>query len=395
MTTVEEALQIIKSQRRFYGTENISFLKATQRVLAEAIYADLDFPSFNRVCMDGIAISYDAFEKGCRVFRIEGIQAAGSPQMTKSQKENCLEVMTGAVLPNGADVIVPYEKVEISNGFAKVLVDEVSKLQHVHLKGKDRSKGSVLIKKNTVITAAEVGILATVGKTEVLVKKQPKVLIVSTGDELVDVNQTPLAHQIRRSNVYSLQSMINGLGIEAETQHLEDDKEMLEIEIAKQFELYDVLIFSGAVSKGKYDYLPEVLEGLGVKKSFHRVKQRPGKPFWFGVKDEKIVFAFPGNPVSTYVNCLQYFYPWYQISMGLNNEPIYATLSEDVTFKPALTYFLQVRLKSDNATLVAEPVSGNGSGDLANMVAADAFVILPPEQTHFEKGAVFPVLRYR
>lgn len=395
MTTVAEALQIIQGQPRFYGTEYVSYLEATQRVLAEPIYADLDFPSFDRVCMDGIAISFASFEKGCRVFPIEGIQAAGSPQQTKRQQDSCLEVMTGAVLPLGTDVIVPYEKVEISNGTATVLLEEVSQLQHVHLKGRDRAQGAILIPENTLVTAAEVGVLATVGKAEVLVKKQPKVVIVSTGDELVEVTQTPLPHQIRRSNVFSLQTLLSVVGVQAETLHLDDDQEQLEIQIAQLFEAFDVLLFSGAVSKGKYDFLPEVLEHLGVEKLFHRVQQRPGKPFWFGAKSEKLVFAFPGNPVSTYVNCLQYFYSWYRVSMSLDTTQLYAELGADITFKPSLTYFLQVRLNYEKATVIAMPVKGNGSGDLANLVDADAFMILPEDAVLFEKGTVFPILRYR
>jgi len=164
------------------------------------------------------------------------------------------------------------------------------------------------------------------------------------------------------------------------------------------------------VSKGKYDFLPEVLEELGVKKQFHRVAQRPGKPFWFGRtaslgmsgrdgEQEKtnnaIVFAFPGNPISTFVNCLVYFYPWYQRSIGLELKTETAILAEEVVFKPDLTYFLQVKLNSRFGHLVATPVRGNGSGDLASLVHADAFIQLPKGKTEFKKGEVFPVIRYK
>ena len=210
-----------------------------------------------------------------------------------------------------------------------------------------------------------------------------------------------MAPQIRRSNVYSLQSLLLALGITAETRHIGDDKSSLSNEIESCFEQYDVLLFSGAVSKGKFDFIPEVLDNLGVKKLFHKVKQRPGKPFWFGELQaanggrQATVFAFPGNPVSTYVNCLQYFYPWYKASIGVEVKKEYAVLKEDISFKPQMTYFLQVKLEQNQGEIEAAPVTGNGSGDLANLVKADAFLILPMEQTEFKKGNVFPILRYR
>lgn len=401
MITVREASGMIQSKTRDFGVETVSFMESHGRVLKEAIYADQDFPPFNRVCMDGIAISEASFDKGLRTFQIEGVQAAGSEQLEKKQQDTCLEVMTGAVLPKGADVVIPYEQVKIANGIATVDLAEVKYMQNVHLKGRDKKKGTLLIAADTLITAAEIGVLATVGKALVQVAKQPKVVIISTGDELVEVDQTPLTHQIRRSNVYSLQSLLMKLGIPAETRHILDDKEGLSNEISACFKEFDVLLFSGAVSKGKFDYLPEVLDNLGVEKLFHRVKQRPGKPFWFGelkgteTTSKATVFAFPGNPVSTYVNCLQYFYPWYKASMGMEVKIEYAKLKEDILFKPQMTYFLQVKLEQDGAEQMARPVTGNGSGDLANLVAADAFLVLPMEQTEFKKGEIFPILPYR
>jgi len=267
-----------------------------------------------------------------------------------------------------------------------------------------------LISENKIITAAEIGVLATVGKSEVVVEKQPKVMIISTGDELVEVAETPEIYQIRRSNVYSLVSLLKELSISADTAHLPDDKESLKSSISKYLESYDVLLFSGAVSKGKFDYIPEVLDELGVEKLFHKVKQRPGKPFWFGQrasfegseqrssqnKKQTTIFAFPGNPVSTYVNCLKYFYPWYAKSIGVSSEKLeYARLESDVVFNPKMTYFLQVKLENRLGELIAIPFSGNGSGDLANLAEADAFIELPAETTEFSKGNVYPILRYR
>ena len=408
MISVEEAKSIVLNSIQDFGVEEIPFIKSVGRVLKETIVADRDFPPFNRVSMDGIAIDFNEFSSRLRSnrqleFKVEGIQAAGSKQITLQNPENCIEVMTGAVLPNNANTVIRYEDLTIENGIATININSINDKQNVHQKGKDGKIGDVLIEGNTQISAAEIGVLATVGKSTVKVAKQPKVMIVSTGDELVGVNEFPLEHQIRRSNVFTLVSLLEKLNIPSETAHITDDKPILKAKIEAFLQEYDVLLFSGAVSKGKYDFLPEVFDELGVEKLFHKVAQRPGKPFFYGrlasssKKDKKqtIVFGFPGNPISTFVNCLAYFYPWYYKSAGLETEGETAILAEDISFKPNLVYFLQVKLDSKNGNLIAFPVRGNGSGDLASLVKTDAFIQLPNHKVEFKKGEVFPIIRYR
>lgn len=393
--SVNDALKLILNHTEDFGNESIPFLQSLGRVLKEPIKADRDFPPFNRVSMDGIAIDIDSFNKGLRNFNIEGIQAAGSEQLTLRNSENCLEVMTGAMLPKNANAVIPYELVGIQNNMATVNIDAVTCFKNVHRQGCDCKKGTVLLMQNTLIGAAEIGILATVGKDSVTVAKQPKIMIVSTGDELVEVNSQPKLHQIRRSNVYNLVALLQDLNLKVDTLHISDDKAVLKQKIADLLNNYDVLLFSGGVSKGKFDFIPDVLDELNVKKQFHRVKQRPGKPFWFGKSGQKTVFAFPGNPVSTFVCCLKYFYPWYQQSVGLKRQHHKAILASDFEFKSSLTYFVQVRLENKNTCTYAYPVTGNGSGDLANLALADAFLELPENQNKFKKGEVFSVLSYR
>ncbi len=396
LTSVKKACEIILNQTENFGTEQVNFQDALHRVLKENIVADRDFPPFNRVSMDGIAIKYSEFEKGKTQFKIEGIQAAGSPQLSIKNTENCIETMTGAVLPKGLDTVIPYELIKINNDIATLQTEKIKYFQNIHKQGKDRKKDAVILTKNTTISAADIGVLATVGKFTVKVAKNPKVIIISTGDELVDVNQNPLAHQIRRSNVYTLISLMERLKIKAKTIHINDNKEKLHQIIGDLLQKYDVLLFSGAVSKGKFDFIPEVLASLGVQKLFHRVSQRPGKPFWFGKKDTKTIFAFPGNPVSTFVSCLRYFYPWYKKSIQIeytNNN--FAVLDQDYIFKPDLTYFLQVKLQNKNGTTYATPITGNGSGDLANLVDADAFLELPKGKNSFKKGEYFNYISFR
>jgi len=409
LITVNKALEIVLNCAENYGIEEVDFLNSSGRILKENIFADRDFPPFDRVSMDGIAISSESFNNGQRAFKIEGILAAGSKQLTLQNTNNCLEAMTGAVLPKNTDAVIQYELLTIENGFATINLDVVKTFQNIHLKGTDKKQGDLLIKENTLISPAEIGVFATVGKTMIKVAKQPKVMVISTGNELVEVGENPADHQIRRSNVFTLVSLLEKLKIKADTAHILDDKEILKTKIEVYLNDYDVLIFSGAVSKGKFDFIPEVLDQLGVKKLFHEVKQRPGKPFWFGKKNlenmlktkvaersRSIVFAFPGNPVATFVNCLKYFYPWYYKSAGLTFENTqYAILSEDFYFKPELTYFLQVKLNQNEGKLMATPVAGKGSGDLANLADADAFLELPDNRSNFIKGEIFPVIIYR
>lgn len=398
MITVEKALQIVNSYAKNFGVEKVPLQKALNRTLREPILADRDFPPFHRVTMDGIAIEYKSFESGQRSFKLEGVAAAGSPQQKLKDSNNCLEVMTGAMLPKSTDTVIRYEDVSINNGIATITSNQLKKGQNIHYQGSDKQKGEQIIEEGTVLSPAEIGVCATVGKSEIAVAKLPRVLIISTGDELVDVDETPLAHQIRKSNIWQIQSILQQLGVRAQTSHLVDQKEAIVSQLKEFLKNFDVLIFSGAVSKGKFDFLPEALEEVGVKKHFHKVLQRPGKPFWFGTTASgNTIFAFPGNPVSTFACTQFYFKNWINKSLGINSQKLqYAELVEDLNFNPDLTYFLQVKLEqtTDGKTL-AYPISGNGSGDLANLVNADAFMVIPQGKTLFEKGEAYQIIPFR
>jgi molybdopterin molybdotransferase len=393
---VEDALRIVLGETESFGLEDIDFKESLGRVLRENITSDREMPPFNRVSMDGIAIKTAVFESGRRDFRIENIQAAGSEQLVLTNEDHCIEAMTGAMLPGGTDAVIPYELISIEGNTAHVHLDKIQYFQNIHEKGLDRKQNDLLIPENTKISSAEIGVLATVGKSRVLVSALPKIAIVSTGDELVEVDQIPTPYQIRKSNVHTLYSLLKRFEIKPDLFHISDSKEALRKKIESLLETYDVLMFSGAVSKGKFDFLPEILNELGVVKHFHKVRQRPGKPFWFGKKDQTTIFAYPGNPVSTFVSCLKYFVPWLHKSLQLDfDNPNLAILGEDFLFKPELTYFLQVKIINKEGRLVAFPDAGNGSGDLANLAKNDGFLELPSDRTEFKKGEVFPLIQYR
>jgi molybdopterin molybdotransferase len=394
MVSVEEAEKIILSHLFKPREENISIDYINGRTLAEEIKADRDLPPFNRATMDGIAIAFKSFENGQRAFLIDGIQAAGQLQKTLFDEIKCFEIMTGAPLPKGTDSVVPYENIIIENHVAK-LSGSIEMNQNVHYQGRDAKQNEILLSGGLTISPAEIALLASVGKSEVSVFKNPAAAIISTGDELVDIDQIPLPHQIRKSNSHMLKAALEELGCKADLFHLIDNeleiKERLK-EILKNFEL---IILSGGVSKGKFDFIPQVLEPLHVKKLFHQVSQRPGKPLWFGHSEKNTVFALPGNPVSTFMCFHRYVKPWLVKSLGGEIKKQSAILAEDYSFSPKLSYFLQVKIQNENGRLMAYPLSGGGSGDFANLKEVDGFLELPLLQSKFQKGESFPLILFR
>jgi len=394
MITVEEAEKLIIAEAANHGAEIILFEHALGRVLAENIKADRDLPPFNRVTMDGIAINYACFESGITTFRIKATQAAGDAPVEIDTPGECIEIMTGAVLPVSVDTVIRYEDIEINNGNATLLSNVIKKGQCLHLKGADKKQDEIILTPGRLITPAVISLLASVGEIEVRVKRLPRIVIISSGDELVDVAAKPSPYQIRKSNSYSIQAVLKQHGVEAGLLHIPDDPEITRQKIQQCLQNYDVILLTGGISMGKFDYIPQALKELQVNQIFHKVKQRPGKPFWFGKHDNgTMVFAFPGNPVATFMCLHRYFMPWLHTSLGLAEKPpTYAILNHDFEFSPDLKYFLQVKLNfSKHGQLLATPVEGNGSGDFANLADTDAFMELPLEKSKFTKGEVYKV----
>lgn len=398
MITVDGAEYIIQKELREFGEEIVPLENATGRVLAEDIAADRDIPPYDRVTMDGIAIRHSDFEKGTRKFNIKGIQSAGEKAWTIDAPAECVEVMTGAALPIGADTVLRYEDVDIYEGTATIKSGNVKYGQNIHYMGTDKLKNTLLAEAGRLIDPAFINIAASVGKAQLKVKRLPRVCILSSGDELVPIEQTPDEYQVRRSNNYAIASILLQHRIHASMYHIPDEKETIRTALSKCLKENDVLILTGGVSMGKFDYLPEVFDELEITQLFHKVGQRPGKPFWFGSDvDQKLVFAFPGNPVSAFLCMHRYFVPWLYATLGLKRtQPVYAVLAEDYNFNAELTYFLQVKLEYlSNGRLLATPSEGNGSGDFVNLLSADAFMELPGMQKTFKKGEAYRVWIYK
>ena len=376
MISPQQAEHIIANCRLKLEPETVRIEAALHRTLAEDLYADHDLPPFNRVMMDGIAIAFRAIEQGITSFELEGIQRAGEPQKQLRHAHHALEVMTGAVCPQGADTVIPYEQLTITDGIAQVLELPTALGKNIHPRAKDQQVGDCLTCKGVRIGSAEIGIAASIGKAELLVSALPRVAICSTGDELVSITEVPLPHQIRRSNVYALQALMRAQGIHSDLAHLPDDAHALTVALEKLTAQYDIILLSGGVSKGKFDLIPEVLESIGVACLFHRIAQKPGKPMWFGHNARCVVFAFPGNPVSTLACAARYLLPWIQSQQGLSISQC-VEVNEEITLLEKLTQFIPVRFVTDGQQSKLAIIRNQGSGDFSALSGACGFIEVP------------------
>lgn len=395
--TVQEAEKLILDSIGELPSESIPLASALGRCLREPIFADRALPPFDRATMDGIAISSSSYNMGQRSFKITGTAAAGSPPQALSDIKSCLEIMTGAPLPQLADCVVPIEEVEIA-GETATLKDGLQLDYHssVHGQGSDCKEGSELLTPQRVLTAKEIAVAASVGKSEILVSKNPNIAIVSTGDELVSIDQIPEPYQVRRSNDLTLASALASAGYpDATLIHIPDDREKTEATLRDVVSQYDCVILAGGVSKGKYDFVPETLIKLGVSIRFQWVSQRPGKPLWYGQFSRDSarlpVFALPGNPVSCFTCLRRFVIPaldkWTARPIS---KPVFAKLAHDLTYKPELTLFLPANADPrPSGDLWAKPALFNSSGDFISVAQTDGFLELPKKRSIFREGEAF------
>jgi molybdopterin molybdotransferase len=379
--------------------ESLPLTQCHGGVLRENIYAERDQPPFDRVAMDGIAISSAAFAGGTRTLRVVGTQPAGAPQMAIEHPQDCIEVMTGAVLPRGCDCVVPVEKITIDAGSVRLTEPlSVAPDLNVHKRGSDNRQGELLVVSGSRLRAAEIAVAASAGMARVRVSGQPLIMVVSTGDELIDPGEPIADYQVRRSNSYGIVAMLRGRGFaRVGDDHLLDDAELLHERLRVHLNTHDTLILSGGVSMGRFDLVPKVLGELGVREVFHRISQRPGRPMWFGIGSQgQSVFGLPGNPVSTLVCLARYVLPALDRAMGLTAQvPEKVALSAVVEHAPALTGFLPVKLELDDwGRTWGTPRPTHGSGDFTALVGTDGFVELPPGPNTYAKGFVTRLYRW-
>jgi molybdopterin molybdotransferase len=394
-----EADRLIGQHLQCLPIESLPLTQCAGAVLRENIYAERDQPPFDRVAMDGIALDSRVVAAGTREFRIHGTQAAGDVPLTLTAPGDCLEVMTGAVLPAGCDCVVPVEELTLADGRAALGArTRAEPWQNVHRRGSDTRQGTLLVPAGTLLRAPEVAIAASAGMARIRISSQPMLVVISTGNELVEPGEPVLAHQIRRSNAYAVVSGLREHGFQrVADDHIPDDAAQMRARLRFHLETHDVLVLSGGVSMGRFDLVPKILEELGVRTIFHKVAQRPGKPLWFGVAPSgAAVFGLPGNPVSTLVCLARYVLPALRGAIGQSQAPVpRMALGAPLTVTPPLAHFMPVRVEQDEwGRDWAQPAPTNGSGDFTALAGTDGFVELPPGPNTYAKGFVTRLYRW-
>jgi molybdopterin molybdotransferase len=399
LITPRLAEEAIYSRLTCLPIESLPLTQCVGATLRENIYAERDQPPFDRVAMDGMAVDSEALRRGLKRFRVQGVQAAGAPPLKLGSGDVAIEVMTGAILPSGSDCVIPVEQLDVAEGYASLNTAAAnSPYQNVDRRGSDGRQGTLLLEAGTLLRAPEIAVAASAGMARVRVSSQPAVMIVSTGDELVEPGDPIADYQVRRSNAYAVAATLRTRGFgRVGDDHVPDDEVLMRERLALHLTTHEVVVLSGGVSMGKFDLVPKVLQELGVQQVFHKIAQRPGKPMWFGIGPHgQAVFGLPGNPVSTLVCLIRYVIPAIAEAMGTKRAPPERlALSAPVTFQPALAYFLPVAIEHDDwGRPWANPRRPNGSGDFLSLTGTDGFVELPPGPNTYPKGFVTTVYRW-
>lgn len=385
MYSPREALGEVLSRVGPRGSiETVPIAEATGRVLAQPVQSDIDLPPFENSAMDGFAVrSADLAGGGGRSLHIVGESRAGEPFTGSVPAGSCVAIYTGAEVPPDCDAVVMVERTERAEGDERVVIqDEVRPGQNVRHKGQDLAVGRTVLEAGKRLRAADVGVLAAAGCEPVPVFARPRVAVLTTGDELVPPSRKPRAGQIREGNTLLLAALCRLAGAEVVRSGLLPDRsDELERAFAKALDECDALITTGGVSMGKYDLVGAAFERVGVARVFHKVKIKPGKPLWFGLRGETPVFALPGNPVSCLVGHAVFVRPALGRMGGESSgdEPARTARWGGAATAPNWReQYLPARRRLDaEGRLVVEPVRWNGSGDVAGLSRADALARIP------------------
>jgi molybdopterin molybdotransferase len=393
MITFEQALELSLNQAFSLGVEVVSFEEAAGRVLAENVVCDMDIPPFNKSAMDGFACRRQDLDYPLQV--IEVIRA-GIPPVKPVGERTCSQIMTGAIIPEGADTVIKVEECSISapdtSGNHEIRFIGGKSSANICMRGEDLKEGEVVLKAGTLMETRHIPILATVGKVFVEVYKTPSIGILSTGTELVEPGVKPGLSQIRNTNAYQMIAQLGKMGIDCDYYGIAtDDEEITRSMISNALEYNDILILSGGISMGEFDFVPDVLESLGIQIAFKQVSIQPGKPTLFGTGNKKVVFGLPGNPVSSYFILELLVKPFIFKCMGLTWLPpvIRLRTGERITRKSDKRMaWIPVRIDRDG---LIHPIEYHGSAHIFSLRDADGIISLPIGVTMIEKGELADV----
>ncbi|MCM0667914.1 molybdopterin molybdotransferase MoeA [Flavobacterium tyrosinilyticum] len=387
MIEVKEALEIVAANSSVLSTQKISVHKALGYILAETIYSPISMPPFRQSAMDGYAFIHSRRHQ----FDVVGISQAGDHANIKLKENQAVRIFTGAYVPNDADTVVMQEHVMV-NGDSILIAKMPEPFANVRSKGEQINAEDVVFDANTLITPAAVGFLACLGITEITVYKKPKVAILVTGNELVKPGKKLSKGKIYESNSIMLQAALQTIGVNKIKVHtVKDNLKATKKALQSILKKNDIVLISGGISVGDYDFVKEALLKNGVEELFYKINQKPGKPMFFGSKKDTLVFALPGNPASSLTNFYIYVYPAVKNRMGFSNThlpKIVRKLNNDIVNNTEKTLFLKALY---NETSV-EILDGQSSAMLNSFAVANGLVIVPEDVENIKKGESVTIL---
>lgn len=387
MITQEEAFQIIEESVFKLGTELIPYHTSLGRVLAENVYSDMDMPPFTKSAVDGYACRREDLQNALEVLEVI---PAGVPPTKKIGPNQCAQIMTGAAVPDGADTIIMVEHTEKRNDKIKFIQEKTS--ANICQIGEDLRENDLVLEKGTLIKAQQIPVLASVGKTFIQVFRQAKVAVISTGDELVEPQEKPKISQIRNSNAAQLMAQLQQMGLLGRYIGIaKDSPESTRLMLEEALDSSDMVLLSGGVSMGEFDFVPEILQEKGIEILFKSLAVQPGRPTVFGRKDKQFFFGLPGNPVSSFVQFELLVKPLLYKMMGLNYKALPLKIPMGVEYKRKKAKrksYLPVYF-NDNGELM--PVDYNGSAHIHSYVKADGMIAINIGETTLQKGQIVDV----
>ncbi len=398
MLEYAEARSLILAAARAPGAESVRLLEALGRTLAEDIKAREDIPPFAKAVMDGYAVraADTDFPGGASFVELEVVEdlPAGRVGRRAVGPGQAVRIMTGAPIPKGADAVVMVERTEKAGAAVRVL-RSVRPGENIGRAGEDLKKGEVGIERGTDIGPAEQGMLAALNRAAVRVARRPKLAVIATGDEIVEPGERKARGQIRNSNGYSLLAMARAAGAEAEYLGIARDRRASLAAKIRRAAGADILVLSGGVSVGDHDLVKDQLESLGVRPVLWKVRIKPGKPVFFGVRGKQLVFGLPGNPTSAMVTFLIFVRPAIDKMLGrreIGPRRAKAVLVEDILLKPGRRQYLRGTLESAGPVLRVSPYADQKSGVLRSMVHSRVLIEAPPDAVRLERGGEVDIL---
>jgi molybdopterin molybdotransferase len=391
---VGEALAAIVEATPVLGAQRVELAEAGGRVAAEDVVSARTVPAADNSAMDGFAVrGADVAAAGARL-RIVGQVPAGSVRAATLAAGEAVRIYTGSVVPPGADTVVRVEDTE-TDGDTVVVTEAIAPAANVRRAGEDVAPGAVVVRAGHLLGPADVGVLASIGRAAVQVHARPRVAILSTGAELVEIDQTPGPGQVVNSNAWALAAAVREAGADPVVLPLVRDR-LADVQAAlERAATHDVVLSTGGVSVGDFDFVKEALDALGVRRLFWQVAQKPGKPLTFGRREDRLFFGLPGNPVSALVCFYVYVWPALRRLTGhrtLHLPTTLARLGEPVRTRGSLTEFVRVRLHVDGDEVVATPVRSQSSGVLSGMAGGAGLLIVPAGTAGAEAGTTARVI---